>query len=405
MKWVITILMLCSSAWAEPFDFTLLVTRQDPSMDWWYAVPQGFEPQLSQVDDLHKQEYFRIIPIFENYKTDLGGAASIVFDVKLTRPDGKVDLHLEKLEGHIGLADVPEPLPAQAVVNTCVEQDHPFGEFELEVVAIDNVGNQTNRQSRIITVVDFEVEKLHKEEREKLFTSYATSPCPSQALASFLQTEQPFFNDEYEPIWSAIWFFKTVFENNEFLIPHLVNEYGFGTPKQKQDIIFLLTLLDETEKLPRLSTEMTRFKRLMEAGRIPDPYDEITMPKQLDLLWAEFFATGTVKPIKQIVSSLELVESAGTLDQIKAGKLDPQELNVYREGMLEAVFQSALWSLKNNCKNVPLVKQYCIGLLLSGELENSAASTLAMLLQSLEDEKTAVKKEKEASNETDYHNE
>jgi len=404
MKWILSILTLCTTALAAPFSFTFLITQQDPSMDWWYAVPQGFAPQLSQTEKVHRNEYFQIIPIFENYKTDLGGTASIVFDIKVRRPDGTVDLHLEKLEGHIGLADAQEPLAAQAVVNTRFDQGDPLGVYSIEVTAIDKVVNHTNRMNRSLEVVDFEVESLNKKEREQLFVSYPTSPSPSRALAAFLQTEQAFIDEDYEPIWSAIWFFKTVFENNEFLIPHLVKEYGFSTPKQKQDIILLLILLDEADELPRLSAEMTGVKRLLEAGRVPDPYDEITMPKQLDMLWAEFFATGKVKPIKHIADSLGLVEYVGTLERIEAGELDKNELSVYREGMLEAVFQSALLSLKENCKNTPLGKQYCIGLLLSDELEKPAASTLAMLLQSLEKE-TPVKKEKEVSNETDHQNE
>lgn len=401
MKQLLIIICLCSSALAEPFGFTLAVTRQDPSMDWWYAVPDNFEPQVTHIERVHKGEYFSVFPVFKNYATDLGGAASITFNVKLTRPDGKTQLDLEELEGHIGLTSGPDLLPAQAVVNLNFDPEDDFGEYTIEVTAIDKVSHQTNVQHRVISLIEFEVEKLTKKERENLFFTYPVEPDPAKALASFLQIERSFFNEEKEPVWSAIWFFKTVFENNEFLIPHLMEEYGFLNSKQQQDIIFLMTLLGKTEKLPRLSGDMKRFERLMAAGRIPDPYDEITMPKQLDMLWAEFFATGTVRPIRHIVNSLALVEHAGTLERIQSGELDPNELEVYREGMLEAVFQAALWSLKSNCVQVPLVKQYCIGLLLSDELPKPAAATLALLLQSLENP-SPVEKEKETTDETDH---
>ncbi|MDZ8117589.1 hypothetical protein [Pontiella agarivorans] len=401
MKQLLIMLCLCGSALAEPFECMLAITRQDPSMDWWYAVPDNFEPQITNIDAVHKGEYFCILPVFKNYSTDPGGAAGISFNLKLTKPNGKTQLDLKELEGHIGLASTPDRLPAQAVVNLCFDAADDFGDYSVEVTAIDKVSNQTNVQQRVISLQPFETEKLSKEERENLFFSYVTSPAPSKALASFLQIEQSFFNEEKEPIWSAIWFFKTVFERNEFLIPHLLDEYAFLNPKQQKDIIFLLTLLGQTEKLPRLSGDMKRFERLMAAGRIPDPYDDITMPKQLDMLWAEFFATGTVRPLRQIVCSLELIEHTGTLERIQSGELDPNELEVYREGMLEAVFQAALWSLKSNCIQVPLVKQYCIGLLLSDELPKPAAATLAMLLQSLENP-SSVDKEKEATNEKDY---
>ncbi|QBG46814.1 hypothetical protein EGM51_05165 [Verrucomicrobia bacterium S94] len=401
MKQLLIILCLCASALAEPFGFTLVVTRQDPSLDWWYAVPDNFEPQITNIDSVHKGEYFSIFPVFRNYGTDPGGSAGITFDLKLTGPDGKTQLDLEALEGHVGLASAPDPLPAQAVVNLNFDQEDDFGEYTIEITAVDKVSRQTNVQHRVITLKEFEVEKLTKQDRENLFFSYPTAPDPAKALASFLQIERSFFNEEKEPVWSAIWFFKTVFERNEFLIPHLMKEYGFLNPKQQKDIIFLMTLLGKTEKLPRLSGDMKRFERLMAAGRIPDPYDGITMPKQLDMLWAEFFATGTVRPVREIAGSLALVEHVGTLERIQSGELDPNELEVYREGMLEAVFQAALWSLKSNCAQVPLVKQYCIGLLLSDELPKPAATTLALLLRSLENP-SSVENEKETTNETDH---
>ena len=101
------------------------------------------------------------------------------------------------------------------------------------------------------------------------------------------------------------------------------------------------------------------------------------------MLWGEYFATGTIRPIRQLVTSLSLVEYSGTLEKIKAGELDPKKSEVYRAGNLEAVFQSALWSLRSNCRQSALVFQYCVRILNSEELEKNAQSCLAMLLKSI----------------------
>ncbi len=403
MKRMLLFLMLCGTVPAAPFECELMMTRQDASMDWWYAVPENFAPQISTVSAVTRGEYFRILPLFRKYKTDIGGAANITFDLRITRPDGTVRLELPKLEGHVGLALPHGLLPAQAVVNFCFEPEDAWGTYDVELAAVDHASASTNRLHRRIELQPFELEKMTKEEREALFLSYCTVPDPSRALAAFLQTEESFFTEGYEPVWSAVWFFKTVFENNDYLIPLMMERYGACAPKQQRDIILMAVLLGTTDQLPRLSTEMRRYRRLMEAGRIPDPYAEITTGKQLDMLWAEFFAAGTVKPLKQMVRSLSLAEHLGTLDKIEAGELDAEDEAVYRRGILESVFQAALWSLRSNCTKVPLVKQYCIGILETEVLEKQAATCLAMLLQSIEAQ-TPVKQEKEKSDERDHNN-
>ncbi|MDF7822403.1 hypothetical protein P4B35_00140 [Pontiellaceae bacterium B12227] len=378
------LILLSSTVFAEPFGSMVAITRQDPSMDWWYAVPQEFAPKINRISHVAKGEYFRILPVFNNYGTDADGRAHIIFDIEIIRPDGSPDLSLAKCEGHDGPAKSPALLPASAVVNMRFDPADVFGEYRINLTAVDLVNHQTNCQSEVLLLKKFSFQTLEESEREKLFFEYATAPDPSRAASAFMQTEHSFFDDESEPIWSAVWFFKTIFEENEYLIPHVLNEYPSASRKQKRDIILMMALLDKLDRLPRMSGDLKSFQRLMEAGRVPDPYAEITTGKQLDMLWAEFFATGRIKPVRQIVSSLNLVEHAGTLDRIKAGDLDPDQPAVYRKGMLEAVFQSALWSLRTNCSQCPLVFQYCIGILHSEELEKPIHSCLSMLLQSID---------------------
>lgn len=380
------ILAMSSVVSAEPFDCMVALTRQDASMDWWYAVPQGFTPQVSGARTFYKGEYFRIIPIFKNYALDSNQTARISFDVEVICPDGGIDTSILKCDGHNGSAASSTLLPAQGILNFCFDPSDPHGEYQINVSAVDHVSGSTNIQSQMVELKPFSIEDLSENERNELFFKYPTSPTPSRAFFAFLQTEHSFFNEENEPIWSAIWFFKTIFENNEYLIPHLLDQFSIGTPKQKRDIILILALMNQAEKLPRVSGELKALLQVAKSGRVPNPYDEIVSGKQLDMLWAEFFATGTVKPVRQIIGSLVLVEHLGTLEKIKAGELDPKELEVYRVGMLESVFQSALWSLKSNCRQCPLLFHYCVGILHSEDLEESVQRCLSLLLQSIDAE-------------------
>jgi len=376
-------LFLAITAGGNSFDFMIAPTRQDPSLDWWYAVPTGFTPRITQVASVAKGEYFNIIPFFKSYGTTSNGHAHITYDVEILRPDGSIDESMQRCDGHKGEAAPPNLLAARAVLRLCFDPEDPFGEYAINITAYDHVSSQTNRQSAAIEQRAFSLEKLTEEEREELFFSYSTAPDPSRALAAFLQTEHAFLDEDNTPLWSAIWFFKTIFENNEFLIPHLLNAFPEGTLKQQKDIILVLALMNRTDELPELSGELMLFERVMKTGHIPDPYSEITTGTQLDMLWAEYFAAGRIQPIRQLTTSLNLVEHLGTLDKIKAGELDSKNPEVLRVGMLEAVFQSALWSLKSNCKQSPLIFHYCVNILDSEELNGPAQRVLAMLLQSI----------------------
>ena len=111
MKSVFTLLFLSSFVTAAPFDCMVGITRQDPSLDWWYAVPQEFVPHINRISSVSKDEYFCILPIFRNYMTDSNEQARITFDVEVIRPDGSVDVSLEKCDGHVGSATPPLLLP------------------------------------------------------------------------------------------------------------------------------------------------------------------------------------------------------------------------------------------------------------------------------------------------------
>jgi len=379
-------LFLAVTASGDPFGVMVAPTRQDASLDWWYAVPEGFTPKISLVASVAKGEYFNIIPFFKNYGVTSNGEARITYDIEILRPDGSVDDALSGCDGHTGKATPPNLIAARAVLRICFDPEDPYGEYTINVTAYDHISSQTHREIVVIEQTAFSIETLSKSEREELFLRYAESPNPSRALAAFLQTEHSFFGENQEPIWSAIWFFKTVFENNDYLIPHLLEAFSRGTPKQQKDIILILALISRTDELPVLPDSLKTFEQVMKAGRVPDPYSEITTGQQLDMLWAEYFASGRIKPIQQLTTSLNLVKHLGTLDKIKAGELDPEDLEVYRTGMLESVFQSALWSLRSNCEQSPLLFPYCINILDSEALDPRAQHVFGMLLQSIAEE-------------------
>ena len=118
-------LIMATAVQAEPFECLPVFTRQDPSMDWWYAVPEPFGPKLHPISSVCKGEFFRIIPFFKNYGVDSNQIARITFDIEVLRPDGSIDIKLSRCEGHDGPALASALIPAEAVLNLCFDAADP----------------------------------------------------------------------------------------------------------------------------------------------------------------------------------------------------------------------------------------------------------------------------------------
>jgi len=386
-------LLTTSASAGTDFDFLLAATRQDASMDWWYALPQPFAPKLQPLKTAPKGEYFSLIPVFRRYAVDSNDTASIVFDLTVRRPDGGLDSSLKRLDGFRGVPPSEKALlPARAVVRFCFDDDDPLGNYVFEAVAVDEIAHATNRRRIVVEHVPFAPPDLSEETCESLFLHYPERPDPVRAFAAFLQTRRGFVNEEGEPVWAAIWFYKTVFKENEFLLPHLLEAFEKGDRRRRLCIVLLLVLLNETDRLPALSPELEAFRREAEKGHVPDPYaGRLKDARQLDLLWAEFFATGRVEPIRRFVAAFDLADVAGTLEKIKAGTLDFDDPEVRRDARLEAVFQAALWSMRSNLRTSSLLFRYAIGLADDERLPRKERVILHMLT------KDALRQRKEAA--------
>ena len=373
---------------ADDFTFLLALTRQDAQLDWWSGVPAQFGPQISTITSVSKGEYFKILPIFNKYGTASNKSVNITYDILIQRPDGSTYNQTTNCIGYQGQARGPLLLPATAILTVCFDPEDPFGEYLITVSAKDHVKGQQAQQSGKIALQPFVLPELQKDESARLFFEYLTRPQPAKALAAFLHTPVPFIGKEGHPLWSALWFYKRVFEDNAFLIPHAVEFFkDQATSQQKQDILLLFHLLNKADAVALNDATLKKFRTDLNGMAIPDPDAEISQGDQLDMLWAEFFATARVKPVRQILTALNLSKYAGTLAKVKAGTLDIHAAGVRQQALLEAVFQAAIWSIRSNGARSPLLFQYCVGLYASDELNKTEKKILGIMLRKISEDK------------------
>ena len=75
-------------------------------------------------------------------------------------------------------------------------------------------------------------------------------------------------------------------------------------------------------------------------------------PAVLDMLWADFFATGDEIPIRRIVIALNYDKYSGALERFAKSDKTAQDRN---DAILDAVFKAAMWSLESNTRQHPRV--------------------------------------------------
>ncbi|MFH1062748.1 MAG: hypothetical protein V1747_07700 [Candidatus Omnitrophota bacterium] len=367
------------------FDFKIFLTQQSEEMDWWNGVPSQFGPHISEVSSVSKKEIFKIIPIFRNYGLEDGEKANIIYNVSILKPDNSIYAEINDLEGWKGKVNGPYLLPAKNRLVVCFEPEDTFGEYAIRIESFDKIKDQKVAHEDKINLEEFKLPDLKDD--VDLFFTYNYNPDPEKAMAYFLNSAYPFINEKGQVVWSGIWFFKCVFDENDFLIPQIVKFFkDEATKKQKENIILLFYFLGKTKELD-LKGDLVKYSEGFKKIKAPNPYDKIDNPSQLDMLWGEFFATGRLKPVRQIISSFQLSEFMGTLEKIKKKELDVNEKSVYREAMLEATFSSALWSLESNCNQSSLLYQYCVGLIESDELNDNEKGYLGAILNSVYEKK------------------
>jgi len=369
----------------EDFDFLLLLTQQDIEMNWWFSVPAQFRPKVSPISEVTKGEFFKILPIFNHYGTKSQNEVKITYDVEIINPDGNVDESMKNVTGFQGPAPGPYLLPSLGMLAVSFDPEDPYGEYTVNVSAYDHVKKQKAKKTRQVILKKFDINKLEGNLESWYFT-YPTRPEPSLALTNFINSPRPYINDKGNPLWSTLWLYKQIYSENEFLVPHTVEFYKTkATRQQQKDIILLFHLLNKLKKLP-LNSEFDGYIKKLKKLRVPNPYEEIETGDQLDMLWAEFFATSRVKPIRQILTALNLGTHVGTLEKVKSGELTKSP-EIQKKATLEAVFQSALWSVMSNCKQSPLLFQYCMGLYESDQLNEMEKGCLGAMLRKVSEEK------------------
>ena len=153
--------------------------------------------------------------------------------------------------------------------------------------------------------------------------------------------------------YTYLGFLKAAFQKNMFLISHIRDSFKSLSDLNRAKFILILAVLGEKEMdASALSEPERRYQGQIRAFKLPDPYgdwDPFLGAAQIDMLWGEFFANGTYKPIRRILNILSHAQEAAFADGLSEKSRSWNSTALGRSGT--ATFRRSLMKCSARCSN------------------------------------------------------
>jgi hypothetical protein len=347
---------------ASAIDILAIPMATDPDMNAWQYVPAGSEPTLYPTKRVYRGQPFRLLVLGKDYATDSQNNVDITYTIQGFSPNESPlfdrNSQLELFKGVVS-SDKLLLLSRQFPLLDFAATD-PIGTYRFLITAHDVLADTTSSSTAKITLalISDRTEFSSKEEFSSWIENYYRAPDPGRAITALLQYLQPDSTDSIKQA-AMLTFLTTIIQNNTFLWSHLKKIYIESDLPDRKKILLISALSDLQDEQFFTSVEPELIEFYNDALKIDllIPTDRPVLATEVDILWAEFMATGTLAPIRKLVGALALVSTKDSQEIIAASQavMTPE---LEKNAKLEEVYHIALSSLVNNGERHSLVKQY-----------------------------------------------
>ena len=282
------------------FDAMLYVSVQDPSMEWWFNVPEGFAPHISELKKIFHNQEFSLFPFADNAKVK-EGKFSISYSISMKSPDGSLTelVRGAKFEGTKVADDIMVACPD--VIDFKLDGRFPEGLYKFSISAKDEISGEASEYENHIRLTEWSapVPFTGKKLVSDYVRAFSLQPSP-EALYSIVFSDDFDLEQKGAPNslnYTYLGFIKAAFKKNMFLISRIRDSFKSLSDLNRAKFILILALLGEEEMdASALSESEKLYQEKIRAFKLPDPYgkwDPFLGAAQIDMLWGEFFADGT----------------------------------------------------------------------------------------------------------------
>ena len=344
-------------------DAILLQTTDYVLHEKWTHTLSGSLPVLITCDSVFKGQNIYIAPIASNYQLNENRQADIRYTVKIIGPDqsiyiSKDDIVLTNKEIH----DKNLLQLSESVVSFCFNENDDWGTYKIQVEVTDKIAKETKmvESEMVLTQLPAYDSLLVKsmDQFVEWINTYYQSPKSKQALSYYIFYAKNNQDEDDARFWSAFSPFQEIVKNNAYLSSQIIDCYPSQDLQTRIYLLYLLVYanIEAPDFFEQLAPDEKEVYLELKDSPMIDIYGTIEEGFQLDMLWGNFFASGSYQPILKLIRTLDYAEYQGSLAEFDASKATEEDK---QHAIYDAIYGALVWSLSSNCENHKLVSAYC----------------------------------------------
>ncbi len=379
----------------DAFAAMLYVSIQDPSMEWWFNVPANAAPHISELKKIFFNQEFSLFPFANNAKVK-DGKFEMSYTITMQSPDGKsTDLVRDaKFDGTKVSDDIIVACPD--VIDFKLDRRFPEGLYKFKMSATDKISGETSEYENHIRLTEWSAPATFADKKlvAEYVRAYSLQPSPdilySIVFSNDFDLEQNGAPNSLN--YTYLGFIKAAFKKNMFLLSQIRDTFKSMSDINRAKFILILALLDaEAVDETQLTEVEKQYQKKIRTFKMPNPYgkwDPFLGAAQIDMLWGEFFANGTYRPIRRILNILSHAKDAAFADGLAEKRQAPKTREEWDRYMFGRLYKAALKTVAINASKYPLVEQYCAWALQHGDIPKVSYEVLSPLLEHIREMKS-----------------
>jgi len=329
----------------------------------WNNTVGSSVPAISTCDTVYKKQYFFITAIAGGYALDNQNISNVQYSIRIIKPDKSLYFSQEKLPlVNREISNKNNLQMSDAILKICFEDDDAFGNYKIEIEIVDNVSGKSEKVSSNVTLAPLLSYNQFKVRDDNAFSewfgNYYEHPTPERALTYYVYYSQSKISDNESGFLPVFSIFNEIVKNNTYLLPQIIDCYKSQDLKTKIYLLYLLIYsnVGTDDFYSSLEGDEKDIYLKIKAAPLSDIYGTISDPAQLNMLWGTFMASGSYQPILKLIQTLDYSKYKGDLDKFKKSKQTDEDR---QKAINNAIYDSLVWSLKSNCRQHKLVRDYC----------------------------------------------
>lgn len=404
VRWSILLLLLLLPLTATALEIMVLPGEAARVERVWRNQPSEVEPSLYPLQRVYPQQPFQVLVLARDFQRNSDDEADVEYTLQIFGPDGRsVEGPLPGLELYRGA--VPETgallLSQQHLTLTFTASD-PSGRYRFAVTAVDTVANSraeataSLQLAALAEVADF----TSREAFTDWMSNYYRDPDPGRVFAAMRQYVATDEKGRIAGVPLRL-FLARVLADNPFLRQRFQQVYQQADKDGREKLVLVLAAGGEdlAEWAGELDDRERQFYRQARHFALPDLQLPPASILEINALWGQFYASGAIEPLRQLVAGMALQTYRGVQEKVAAGVLK-ETAEVQAQAAMEDIYKALLWSLVSHGNQHSRVEKYLQLIAEEKNLNAAVQGELEQVLQIIEKdrlEKEAEKKLEEKS--------